>query len=122
MNNMTVGSRVLSILKSKGLKQKDLAEFLKTGTSTVNGWNQENRNPSCDMIIPICEFLECSCEYLLTGKDDKIHSFLSDEDREWLDLIHALPEQAQNDFRGAMRLYIDLHGSSSQSDNLEQAT
>lgn len=102
---MTIGIRVLKTLEEKGLKQKDLANFLGTKPSTVNGWKQENRNPSSDLIIPICEFLKISCEYLLTGTDT-ISSKLSDEDAEWLDLIHKLPVEAQYEFRGEIKGYL----------------
>lgn len=38
---MTIGNRVIYLLKQKKLKQKDLAEYLETKPSTVNGWNQK---------------------------------------------------------------------------------
>lgn len=68
---MTIGNRVLVLLRENGLKQKDLAEYLHTKPSTVNGWKAENRNPSSDMIIPICEFLSVSPVFLLTGKQEE---------------------------------------------------
>ena len=67
---MTIGNRVLYLLKKNGLKQKDLAEYIDTKPSTVNGWKQENRNPSSNLIIPICEFLNISVIYLLTGIEE----------------------------------------------------
>ena len=67
---MTIGNRVLCLLKKNGFKQKDLAEYLGTKPSTVNGWKQENRNPSSNLIIPICEFFNISVIYLLTGIEE----------------------------------------------------
>nr|WP_314465907.1 helix-turn-helix transcriptional regulator [uncultured Clostridium sp.] len=66
---MRIGERVHILLDEKGKKQKDLADFLGTGTSTVHGWKQGNRNPSSEMLLPICEFLDISIEYLLTGEE-----------------------------------------------------
>lgn len=66
---MRIGERVHILLDEKGKKQKDLADFLGTGTSTVHGWKQGNRNPSSDMLLPICEFFDISIEYLLTGEE-----------------------------------------------------
>ena len=66
---MRVGERVHILLDEKGKRQKDLADFLGTGTSTVHGWKQGNRNPSSEMLLPICEFLGVSIEYLLTGEE-----------------------------------------------------
>lgn len=71
---MTIGNRVIYLLKQKKLKQKDLAEYLGTKPSTVNGWNQENKNPSSNLIIPICKFLDVPIAYLLTGDE----SYLTD--------------------------------------------
>lgn len=93
---MTIGNRVLSVLKERGLKQKDLAEFLGTGTSTVNGWKEPNRNPSSELILPICEFLGISTNYLLTGTDNgKSTPELNANDKELLDLFRQLPERNQ---------------------------
>lgn len=96
---MTIGNRVIDLLKQKKLKQKDLAAYLHTGTSTISGWNEPNRNPSSDMIIPICDFLGVSCEYLLTG-EDKGSTPLSQDDSDWLMLIHKLPVESRYELKG----------------------
>lgn len=102
---MTIGNRVLDILSRKGLKQKDLAEFLGTKPSTVNGWKETNRNPSSELIVRICEFLDVSYEYLLTGKHTASTS-ISSGDKEWLELIHNLPPEKQYEFRGEIKGYL----------------
>lgn len=102
---MTIGNRVLDMLNQKGLKQKDLALYLGTKPSTVNGWKENNRNPSADLIVRICEFLGCSCEYLLTGKESQ-STTISSADSEWLSLIHQLPAEAQCEFRGEIKGYL----------------
>ena len=102
---MTIGNRVLSLLNEKGLKQKDLADYLGTKPSTVNGWKESNRNPSSDLIVRICEFLNVSYEFILTGTEKTVYSYPSD-DAEWLTLIHQLPPEAQHEFRGELKGYI----------------
>lgn len=102
---MTIGNRVLALLNEKGLKQKDLADYLGTKPSTVNGWKETNRNPSSDLIVRICEFLNVTYEYILTGKENSIYSYQSD-DAEWLSLIHQLPPEAQYEFRGELKGYL----------------
>lgn len=105
MLKMSIGNRVLAILKEKGLKQKDLAEYLHTGSSTVNGWKSENRNPSSDMIIPICEFLSVSPIFLLTGEEDNPYTDVSppDIDPQLLQLIRELDREQQIELRGYVR-------------------
>lgn len=112
---MSVGNRVLELLASKGLKQKDLALFLGTKPSTINGWKEPNRNPSSDLIILICDFLDVSCEYLLTGKDIPTTS-VSSEDAEWLSLIHQLPTEKRYEFKGELKGYLKC--LSEQSDKI----
>lgn len=102
---MSIGNRVLEILNQRGLKQKDLALYLGTKPSTVNGWKEPNRNPSSELIVRICEYLNISYEYLLTGKET-IASIVSSEDAEWLSLIHQLPPTAQHEFRGEIKGYL----------------
>ncbi len=74
MFSLRLGERVHLLLKKHGRSQKELADFLNTKTSTINGWKQSNRNPSSDMIVPICEFFNISTDYLLRGKDESIYS------------------------------------------------
>lgn len=102
---MTIGNRVLELLALKGLRQSDLAEYLGTKPSTVNGWKESNRNPSSDLIVRICEFCGCSYEYLLTGKEG-LPRDLSEDDAEWLSLLHRLPPEAQIEFRGELKGYL----------------
>lgn len=109
---MTIGNRVLDLLNKKGLKQKDLASYLGTKPSTVNGWREPNRNPSSDLIVRICEFLGVSVNYLLTGSDAQ-NVVLSSEDSDWLKLIHQLPRDAQLEFKGELKGYLKCLGKQS---------
>ena len=105
---MSVGERVLSLLKAKHLKQKDLATFLSVGTSTVSQWKDSNRNPSSELILPICEFLDVSVEYLLSGEESSL-PVMSGLDAELLKWLHMLNEETQRDFLGSIRLYVKQH-------------
>lgn len=119
---MTIGNRVLTLLAEKGLKQKDLAAYLNTGASTINGWKSPNRNPSSDMILPICEFLDISCEYLLSGSESKIKVDYSNTDKEWLSLIHQLPPEAQIEFKGELKGYLKHMKESVAADSSRTGT
>lgn len=65
---MSTGARVLKTLSKQGKTMSELANYLGTAPSTINGWKKENRNPSSEIIIPICEFLNISVMYILTGE------------------------------------------------------
>ena len=61
--------RVLSLLDEKSLKAADLCRALDISTSTMTNWKNRGTDPPAKMIVPICEFLGVSCEFLLTGKE-----------------------------------------------------
>lgn len=96
--------RVLSLLEEKSLKAADLCRALGISTSTMTNWKNRGTDPPAKMIIPICEFLGVSCEYLLSG-NEKVYSF-SSEDKEWLSLIHQLPEEKRYEFKGELKGYL----------------
>lgn len=88
---MKIGERIIHLLKEKRKKQVDLANYLNVSPSTINGWANANKNPASETIIPICEFLEVSPEYLLTGIE-KSSPLLRDDELELLKYYNALPE------------------------------
>lgn len=113
---MRIGERVLNILEQKGLKQSDLALHLGTKPSTVNGWKNENRNPSCEYIIPICEFLGITTDYLLTGKEPNTISLpspsseqntaLTSDENTLIELFRKLPDRNKYEFIGELKGYV----------------
>ncbi len=66
---MSIINNILKLLEEKGRNQKDLCAYLGIGTSTMSTWKKRNSDPPAKYIILICEFLEVSPEYLLTGKE-----------------------------------------------------
>ena len=66
---MTISERLFKTMKEKGIKAADLAKKLKTSDSTVSNWKSRGTLPPANYIIPICEVLEVSPYYLLTGEE-----------------------------------------------------
>ncbi|MCI9253691.1 MAG: bacteriophage CI repressor [Lachnospiraceae bacterium] len=97
---------MLSILDSKSLKMSDLCRYLNINTSTMTNWKNRGTDPPAKYIVPICEFLNISCEHLLTGKATPISTGFSVDDTEWLSLIHQLPPTAQHEFKGEIKGYL----------------
>lgn len=60
------------IRKEKHLTQAQLAEMLNVDTSLIGKWEIYNVMPSSDTLIKLCEILECSVDYLLTGKETTV--------------------------------------------------
>jgi repressor LexA len=98
---MTVGQRIIQILKDRGIQQIELARYLGASQSTVNGWNLKNRNPTSEYIMPICEFLKITPTYLLTGvEDDESDYTSSNDERKLLKYYRQLPVELKNKLLG----------------------
>lgn len=66
---MNISQKVQDELKKHNLTQKELSNHLSIATSTINNWIKLNRSIPAEYIIPICEFLNITPYYLLTGKE-----------------------------------------------------
>ena len=66
---MNVSKRIFSKLEELSMSQKEFSE--KTGIlpSTISEWKKKKTNPSSEKIMPICEALDVTPEWLLSGSD-----------------------------------------------------
>lgn len=63
-----ITERIKNVIKTnEALNQKDLSSYLKKAPSTISQWLTQNRDIPAEYIIPICEYLGCSVNWLLTG-------------------------------------------------------
>ena len=63
-----LGEKIKELRKNKGILQKELADRLSVGKSTVAMWETNKREPDIDTIMKISEFLDVSVDELL-GKN-----------------------------------------------------
>ena len=66
---MIISERVFSILKDKGISQKDFAEATGIAQSTISDWKRKKTNPAADKIMVICDVLGVSPVELLSGTE-----------------------------------------------------
>jgi len=67
VKKMTISDRVFEILAERHITQKDFSEKTRIPQSTISDWRKKSTNPASDKIMIICDVLEVSPYYLLTG-------------------------------------------------------
>lgn len=68
---MIISERVFSILKEKGISQKEFSEATGIAQSTISDWKRKKTNPAADKIMVICDVLEVSPVELLSGTESQ---------------------------------------------------
>lgn len=112
---MTINERLKDLLKASKHTQLELSEAIQTPKSTVNTWVKLGRDIPAQFIIPICGFLGCSAEYLLTGQETKKHPALGDIPENGVTLLRIfldLPQREQDALLGEARglqLATEIH-------------
>lgn len=66
---MTIGERILYIIKEKGMTQKDFS--FKTGIpqSTMSSWKSRKQIPGMDKLQIICDTLNVDPYYIISGTE-----------------------------------------------------
>lgn len=66
---MTISDRIFNILNQKKMSEEVFAESTGIPKSVINEWHNKNINPDADKILIICEVLDVSPYYLLSGQE-----------------------------------------------------
>lgn len=72
---MSINERIALLRKMKGLSQNELGKALKVTDKAVSKWENGDGTPDMAQIISLCQYLNISIDYLMTG------SVLSDGDK-----------------------------------------
>lgn len=70
---MTINERLFKTMNEKKVKQIDLANALGIKQQIVNNWKTRGTNPAMEYLPQICETLDISWEYLVTGENRQPH-------------------------------------------------
>ena len=113
-NIMTICERLFEMLGDQRGKQEQLAKYLGVAPTVLTNWKKRNPDPPAKYIVPICEFIGCTLEYLLTGVDLKKETSteirgISDEGLEIGALWDQLDKPGQAIILG--KIYERLEGS-----------
>ncbi len=66
---MTIGERVLMLIRGKGMTQREFSERTGIPQSTISDWKGKRLNPGSDKILTICEVLDTNPYELIYGTD-----------------------------------------------------
>ena len=64
---MTVGDRIQSLRKSKGMSQEELADKVGVSRQAVSKWESEQATPDLEKVVIMSELFEVTTDYLLKG-------------------------------------------------------
>ncbi len=68
---MIFDKRLKELRIEKQLSQKELADLLSTGQSSISAWERGDREPLAHQLIELAQVFECSVDYLLGISDIK---------------------------------------------------
>ena len=110
--------QLIKLCDLRGIKPTPLVKSLGMSTGSINNW-KNGAVPNGEALMRFSEFFDVSIDYLVYGK---ISQSVSEEDTEWLSLIHKLPKEAQTEFKAEMKGYLKAyHKSISKTHDLKQA-
>lgn len=64
---MSIADRILTLRKSKGMSQEQLAEAIGVSRQAVSKWESEQASPDPEKIIAMSEIFGVTTDYLLKG-------------------------------------------------------
>lgn len=70
MNTKEFSKRITELLKKKKIMKKDFCNDLELTVQSFSLWETKNTVPSAETVLKISEYLDVSCDYLLTGKEN----------------------------------------------------
>lgn len=62
---MSVGKKIIAILKEKGMSQKEFSQATGIAESTISDWKRKDFNPSLEKLEAICKVLDITADELL---------------------------------------------------------
>ena len=66
---MTISERIFERLEKLHMTQREFSDRTGIKPSTISEWKKNKTNPSSEKIMPICEVLDVTPDWLLSGID-----------------------------------------------------
>lgn len=100
---MTINERLFSTMKDQGISIRELSRRTGITASTISDWNTKHTNPSADKIMILCDVLNISPSYLLTGEEElSTDMVLSKDEKVLIETYRNFDSRAQQRFANYM--------------------
>ena len=111
---MTIGERVINLIRERGMTQKEFSEKTGIPQSTMSSWKGKKQNPSIDKLKVICDVLRVDPYYLLSGtesnetlKNDYVMVYKDNDEYQLLIEYRKLDHDCKNRIQGYMAALKD---------------
>jgi transcriptional regulator with XRE-family HTH domain len=114
VENMSTIDKIIDILATKGLTQKELTDYLDIDKSTFSQWKNGKSQSYNKYISKIAEFLGVSTDELIGSGEAAEPVYLDNETRELLDTLRKRPEMrtlfkvSQNASKEDVEMAVDI--------------
>lgn len=119
---MSIINRIVDLLKKNGASQADICNYIGIKYNVFTTWKTRETDPPAKYLVQICEFLNISLEYLLTGKEKSSPTVeLTADERELFDLYSdlSIENKARVRERAAVLAELEAPAASDQYDEPE---
>ena len=114
---MTASERILQLLDEQKMTQKEFAKLTGIPESTVSDWKKKKTNPSSDKIMIICQVLNVTPEWLLSGieedgsRSNKNNYYVIDRNSDVGEIVEAfgnMDATQRSRFAGYVKALLDM--------------
>lgn len=99
---MLLTERIRLLADSLNMTFASLERDAGIGRGTIRKW--DSNCPSADKLLKVANLLNTSIDYLMTGATSAGN--ISQDDLQWLELIHQLPPEKMYEFKGELKGYL----------------
>lgn len=107
---MDICQNLNNILKERKITQKELCQQISIAESKLSYWLTKSKSIPSEYIIPICNYLNISSSFLLTGQesDSKNQIILSKEEIEFIKEYRYLSDKSKSEIRNTLNHLYDI--------------
>lgn len=108
---MTLGEKIKSARKAKGLTQRQLAEMVNAKHNSVSDWESNKSKPDMDTVELLCGALDLTPTYLVGSKSDDEYADIIGKimnEPGLLDMIDDYKNLSENDKKAIRQIISSL--------------